>query len=259
MGALVHALIASRYALPRAGHVLLSINNKPVSDAIPLFAPVVSPLAQGFNPLLAQLAASPLRGGVEQLRAQLRDAAPPAVREALPLLDQLEPLTLDLAAGRREFTPSPAETQKLLAAYYSTPRTLLIRFKDDTIDETPLFAQTLLTRTAEGMEVSVSTLSGDHVRPLQQPLPSPPPEVLDAAMQGEAALTAMSSFAAQIGAPAFPLSALRDSVRASVQTLQSQSAGAEVQEGGGGSLQLADIRALSAHIVAWMERTPANV
>lgn len=58
----------------RAGNVLLSFNNKPATDAIPLFAPVLSPLAQGLNPLLSQWSQSPLRGGVELVQRQIRRA-----------------------------------------------------------------------------------------------------------------------------------------------------------------------------------------
>jgi hypothetical protein len=65
-----------------------------------MFAPLVSPVMQGLSPLLSGYAASPLRGGVEALSGQLRGAAPPLLRELLPLLDQLQPLTLDVAAGR---------------------------------------------------------------------------------------------------------------------------------------------------------------
>ena len=44
MGALMHALIGSRYKLPdRVGNVLISFNNKPATDAVPLFTPVVAP------------------------------------------------------------------------------------------------------------------------------------------------------------------------------------------------------------------------
>jgi hypothetical protein len=55
---------------------------------------------QGLSPLLSGYAASPLRGAAEALTQQLRGAAPPLLRELLPLLDQMEPLTLDVAAGR---------------------------------------------------------------------------------------------------------------------------------------------------------------
>lgn len=283
MGALAQCLIASRYAVPRAGNVLMSahlflphahaprgasshllvmhrtltpagFNNKPATDAIPLFVPVVSPLAQGLSPLLNGLAASPLRGGVEALSAQLRGAAPALVREALPLLDQLQPLGLDVAAGRTEFTPSPEETTRLVRTYYRVPRTLLVRFRDDTIDETPALAATLTASMTDGAcEITVSALPGDHVRPLQQVVPPPPPEVLGAAQQGAAALESLSSFADSLGAPAFApalaLNALRAGVRAGVDTLQAAA------PGGAGQGAAADIDTLVDDVLAWLRRS----
>lgn len=251
MGALAQCLVAARYAAPRAGNVLLSFNNKPASDAIPLFGPVVSPLAQGLNPLVTGLATSPLRPGVDSLAQQLRAAAPPVVREALPLLDQLEGLGLDVAAGVTEFTPSPAETQRLISANYRVPRTLLLRFKDDSIDETPSLAATLsacLNLGGGAAELTVSVLPGDHVRPLQQAVPPPPQEVLDAAQQGAAALDTLSGFAQALGPPALlpalALNTLRSGVRSGLDTLQSAS---DTQNG-----PVADIETLVASIVTWM-------
>ena len=248
MGALAHALVSSRYAAPRAGNVLMSFNNKPASDAIPLFGPLVSPLAQGLNPLAQGIATSPLRPGVDSLAQQLRNAAPSMVREALPLLDQLEGLALDVTAGKTEFTPSPAETQRLIQANYRVPRTLLLRFKDDSIDETPALAATL-TQCLEGGagELTVSVLPGDHIRPLQQAVPPPPPEVLSAAQQGASALDTLSGFAEALGPPAllpaWALNTLRTGVRSGLDTLQSANAL-------GGSV--ADIAALVETIVSWM-------
>jgi len=253
MGSLAQLLIASRYAVTRAGMVLMSYNNKPATDAIPLFLPVVSPLAQGLSPLLNGLVTSPLRGGVEALSAQLRGRAPPLLREALPLLDQLQPLGLDVAAGRVEFSPNPEETQRLVRSFYGVQRTLLLRFRDDTIDETPALAATL-TATATACEVTVSSLPGDHVRPLQQLVPPPPPEVLGAAQQGAAAVEQLSQFADSLGAlafaPAMVLGALRAGVRAGVDTLEAASPG--------GQGALADINALVDELLSWMQRDKAT-
>lgn len=213
MGALAHTLIASRYALKRSGLVLISWNNKPASDAIPLFAPVISPLAQTLSPLLAGLATSPFRPGAEALSARLRATAPPAVREALPLLDQLQPLSLDLVYGRTEFIPSPADTARLVRSFYAAPRTLLVRFKDDGIDETPALAATLAGAASAG-EVTIDTLGGGHTRPLGQSLPPPPPQFVDALSQGIAAAGALGSLAEAFGAPPAALSMLRSSADA---------------------------------------------
>jgi hypothetical protein len=138
--------------------------------------------------------------------------------------------------------------------YYAVARTLLIRFREDTIDETPALAA-LLAESAGACalsgacELTVTALPGDHVRPLQQRVPPPPPEVLNAAQNGAAALEQLSSFAASFGAPTFGLDALRAGVRAGVDTLGA--AGSE-------DAAAADIGALVDDIVAWMQlRTAA--
>lgn len=54
MGALMHMIIGSRYALPdREANVMISFNNKPATDAVPLFAPIVAPGLQGLSPIIS--------------------------------------------------------------------------------------------------------------------------------------------------------------------------------------------------------------
>ncbi|KXZ42420.1 hypothetical protein GPECTOR_149g30 [Gonium pectorale] len=65
LGALIHLLISARYAVQRSGNVLLSFNNRPASDVIPLLSPLIVPSARLLGPLINQLAASPLRSTVE--------------------------------------------------------------------------------------------------------------------------------------------------------------------------------------------------
>ncbi len=137
-----------------------------------------------------------------------------------------------------------------MRTYYAVDRTLLIRFRDDTIDETPTLAATLtesaVAAAAGGScELTVTALPGDHVRPLQQLVPPPPPEVLGVAQQGAAALDQLSSFAGSFGAPTFALDALRAGVRAGVDTL-----GAAAPAPGQGPA--ADIAVLVDDIYAWM-------
>jgi hypothetical protein len=45
--------------------------------------------------------------------------------------------------GVTEFTPAPAESRALITASYRVPRTLLVRFEEDSIDETPEMAALL--------------------------------------------------------------------------------------------------------------------
>ncbi|XP_058735393.1 uncharacterized protein LOC131607402 [Vicia villosa] len=65
VGSLVHLLIGSRYAVQRSGNVLMAFNNKEASSAIPLFSPILVPMAQSFGPLRLDIFSSPtLRAGV---------------------------------------------------------------------------------------------------------------------------------------------------------------------------------------------------
>lgn len=49
----------------RAGNALMSFNIRPATDVIPFLSPLIAPSARLLGPLLAQLAASPLRPSVE--------------------------------------------------------------------------------------------------------------------------------------------------------------------------------------------------
>ena len=59
------------------------------------------------------------------------------------------------------------------------PRNLLLRFKDDTIDDSNTLAQLLQASPslAEVLDLSVRTLPGNHLRLMQQALVDLPPEV----------------------------------------------------------------------------------
>lgn len=45
--------------------------------------------------------------------------------------------------GQAEFSPTPAEGRALIASGYRTPFTMLVRFENDGIDETPAVADVL--------------------------------------------------------------------------------------------------------------------
>ena len=68
--------------------------------------------------LFLQLAASPFRSQLEQPLEILRGLSPALVKQALPIIDQLLPLYMDVADGRQEFTPAPAETQRRIQGFY---------------------------------------------------------------------------------------------------------------------------------------------
>ncbi|KAG0501047.1 hypothetical protein HPP92_001119 [Vanilla planifolia] len=157
------------------------------SVAIPLFSPVIVPMAQSFGPLLTQLTSSPtVRRGAEIAMKQLESLSPPIMKQFLPLIEQLPPLYMDLVKGREEFIPKPEETRRLVKSYYGVSRNLLIQFKDDTIDETPVLAKLLSSESAisSQLDLAIRSLPGDHGLPLQQILPDVPPAMADAVNRG---------------------------------------------------------------------------
>ncbi len=84
------------------------------------------------------------------------------VRRAIPFLEQIDvDNTLKL-----EFTPSPEETNELIAQNYKTRRNLLIKFTKDEIDQTTLL-QPVLVQRFNNM-VASKIISGNHLTPLGQ-------------------------------------------------------------------------------------------
>lgn len=57
-----------------------------------------------------------------------------------------------------------------IKSYYGVSRNLLIKFKDDTIDDTPTLAQILSSEAAisSQLDMAIRALPGDHSLPLQQ-------------------------------------------------------------------------------------------
>ncbi|MBD1938142.1 DUF1350 family protein [Microcoleus sp. FACHB-68] len=88
----------------------------------------------------------------------------PASR-AIPLVEQFRP------AFAIEFTPSPLETNDIIAQGYRIRRNLLIKFNNDDIDQTLLLNQ-VLQRMFPDM-VTLQTLNGNHLTPLGQDLSWP--------------------------------------------------------------------------------------
>lgn len=83
-----------------------------------------------------------------------------AARDAIPLIEQF-----NLGAAV-EFTPSPLETNKLVQERYNIRRNLLIKFTNDTLDQSKALTELLKQRFPE--MVTVQTLTGTHTTPLGQ-------------------------------------------------------------------------------------------
>jgi len=86
-----------------------------------------------------------------------------AAREAVPFVEQfsqfLKPQGISV-----EFTPSPTETNALIRDRYSVRRNLLIKFADDSIDQSLPLAE-LLEDRYPGM-ITTRRLKGTHLTPL---------------------------------------------------------------------------------------------
>jgi hypothetical protein len=98
------------------------------------------------------------------------------LKQAIPFMDNILPsLRLNLKNYWQiddnlefEFTPSPEETELIIKENYQISRNLLVKFKNDTIDQT-LTLQPLLNDLYPEM-VSSLTLAGNHLTPLGQDL-----------------------------------------------------------------------------------------
>lgn len=130
MGCKLHLLIGSLYPVERAGNMLISYNNASAREAVPLVEQVSSFFA-------SSLAASPLPASW---------------------------LTEMSATFSVEFTPSPGETQQLIEQHYQVRRNLLVKFRNDTIDQTRSLANLLEALFPE--MVVTQRLAGNHLTPL---------------------------------------------------------------------------------------------
>jgi hypothetical protein len=137
MGCKLHLLIGSLFPQERAGNILISFNNYPAKRSIPM----VEQFSQ-FSKLTAQFAS--------QLSSQFNSPLPPQFAAAFDV----------------EFTPSPTETNRLIAESYQVPRNLLIKFTNDDIDQTRSLDQALQPRFPELTVVKI--LKGTHLTPLGQ-------------------------------------------------------------------------------------------
>ncbi len=175
MGALQQLLVCSRYkdaCADRVGNVMISFNNKPVTDAIPFYYELIAPASsQLIAPLLQQLGSSPQAKVVEEALASFRGQTPDFIQKnVFPLIDQLAPIYEDIAQDRMEFSPTPDESKRYVAKRYTCSRNLLVKFSNDTIDETSVLAETL-QQTLSSMQVGFLDFLGvkSHACLLRKP------------------------------------------------------------------------------------------
>ncbi|MBP0002030.1 MAG: DUF1350 family protein [Cyanobacteria bacterium SID2] len=83
-------------------------------------------------------------------------------RRSIPFVEQLSNLT------ELEFTPTPHQTHDLIDRHYCVRRNLLVKFKNDDIDQT-LALRSILQKRFPSM-VTLQTLDGTHTTPIAQDL-----------------------------------------------------------------------------------------
>ena len=91
----------------------MSFNNKPATDAVPLFAEVLAPGLRLLSPAITAVTTNPAslasRSAAEFV---FRSPSSPfyasagVVRELLPVLDQIEPVFMEVANGASEVVPT---------------------------------------------------------------------------------------------------------------------------------------------------------
>jgi Protein of unknown function (DUF1350) len=84
-----------------------------------------------------------------------------AASESIPLLEQLKAANLQV-----EFTPNPMETKKIVEDDYKVRRNLLVKFTNDTIDQTSALNKVLKQKFPD--MIAMQILPGTHVTPLGQ-------------------------------------------------------------------------------------------
>lgn len=83
-----------------------------------------------------------------------------SARDAVPLMGQM-PQEFNM-----EFSPNPQETLKLIAEYYDVPQNLIVKFSNDTLDQSYTLGQTL--KQIFPGQISTLTINGSHITPLGQ-------------------------------------------------------------------------------------------
>lgn len=182
-GALAHALISSISPLPHnASNVLISFNNKDVSDAIPI--PGLVENVQNFIKNY-EFFISNTNVNLDAIQSQI-----PAIKKALtnlaeleqfepikdfinsvavdavdPAINQLDSIFTELKSGNVDFVPTPEQSLLLIRDKYKVKSSYLVKFKDDSIDETNMLKDVLLNVKYKIRNVQILEMGGNHVTP----------------------------------------------------------------------------------------------
>lgn len=201
-GALLQTLITCLFPdAPRAANILISYNNRPASSAIVGLEEFVVPISQqlmgssenskGFRSTISDV--RKLLDNILKTYASFPLTPPFVQKEVLPLIDQaaeiidqLPDLLQELASGKTEFIPSPADTREVCRRMYRARRTLLVQFENDSLDESVEIKKVLqeantimrMKRPMIEMQCELVTMTGTHITPLTQNILFDPPPAL---------------------------------------------------------------------------------
>ena len=133
--------------------------------------------ALGLGGLAGGLSSEGLAGGLEDLAGGLKDIGKRVGTAGQQAAGFAASPDIDSFPLDAEFTPDPAETDRVVSARYAVGRNLLVRFADDTIDQSSPLARLLKARftddvTGIGGRLDFKALDGTHVTPNAPRLPS---------------------------------------------------------------------------------------
>lgn len=163
-GALMHGLMSSMYDSRYAASILISFNNREVKEAVPV---PLDPLRDAATQLQRRAG-----GGLgEEQSGSLETRARNLIRDLTSDIEietstsQIGSVLDEVADGNLEFSPSPQENAVLISKAYSVPKTLLLQFQNDSIDQ----SEELFRMLKRGTSRSVAYVSldfGSHVSPV---------------------------------------------------------------------------------------------
>lgn len=168
----MHLLIGAFGEGPQVNsNIIIAVNNKELADAVPipgLFESLQASL-MAFNnapfnlfpdplPLLRSITTTVL-GSTNNI--PIKELFVPSVA---PAFDQIDSVLNELKQGVKGFTPTPSESRTIIQESYNVPSTLLIRFTDDTIDETQDIKEYLMS--GKQAYVTDQLVEGNHLTPV---------------------------------------------------------------------------------------------
>ncbi len=158
-GALLHMFISSFFHddVMKDGNIFLGINDRQLTDAIPAFQEMISPVVRR---VIVDKSTSQSSKSLDFMRrfvdAGMRTYADssvsplffsndimPLVREGLAMVDQIPPLLKSIANGSFHYNPPSQQARDSFRLMYRTKHTLLVKLTNDTNDGSVEFERIL--------------------------------------------------------------------------------------------------------------------